>query len=929
MLLGARIIQAIRTGTELKPYSEWIARFHDHLTARPPEQLSNNELVGCLSGLLDLSLNGFIVSKTSVGYPLFRRSAPFFAEMASRYLELWTRNSMISLHGALNFPGFDISRFSLCDILVSLAFGTSPLIHYDTLNRAQLSETATFPVIEWVYGCSADIMILLAQINAFRASGRIIGAIQSAAHGNRSYSDWQEIEHQLKYWKAAVYYVDDSATMIHRVCVCESWRHAGLIYLYMGMCGVNSADPRVESSLHQLVRIASTSESDTNFDENMLHALEARRLSMLFSAHEILVALVARATRLLLDFRGLAEIAGAAARKEKHRAFTSYLYSIISGTGLVLMVTRQHGMTIRASALNFSCMLLCSVLCELMKSDPSRPGPAGTSCLTCKRRRKKCDRARPFCDRCESGGFVCLGYGHLEPTLPASGMRHDTSSNTFPTNVVSQGFIEHLHPENALLTPESSSTPYSLRVADKPQASTLRHDYLVSLIAGSPAGSHDSSSPHALSSMVSHLSVIPCHSSIDSSGVASTIRRVIDSGLLAQILPSLRGTYLKPDNAGQIIDFALTQHDQMVALTYFKPEKGHLLKLRSLLIQKLQDSQTTRLTLYLTFEILRCVMDRTSMEAFPAYINWLNRFNQRLHSASKGNITSARLSKILASILEITLIKSGLVRGINLYRLLQESAPAFLRLAHIEIGPRFSPQRILGSTCHELGQFMLLDSLCSMIYALPQVIEYDISEAALQPIFHPVEWAHGCPSVLQSTLVEINSLFHRKRAGSEVEWQAIEQRLKSWQPTSLLASDDTESWKIIAHLSIQECWRHTLLIYAFMTLDGATSDDPRVEGSVQQVFRLITAVNRLENYLIYFHIVAQYIIAGICARSEKHRAFAREGLEGTPSSGLWMIAGSDFVDVLDHLWHNAAADGRPIRWDDYIHARQTVLSFTA
>ncbi|QRV96588.1 Fungal specific transcription factor domain [Ceratobasidium sp. AG-Ba] len=893
MLLGARIIQAIRTGTELKPYSEWIARFHNHLTARSPEELSNNELVGCLSGLLDLSLNGFTVSNTSVGYPLFRRSAPFFAEMASRYPELWTRNSMISLQGALHFPGYDISRFSLCDTLASLAFGTSPLIHYDTLNRVQLSEMATFPVTEWVYGCSADIMILLAQINAFRASGRIIGAVQSATHGNRNYSEWQEIEHQLKYWKAAVYYMDDSAAMIHRVCVCESWRQAGLIYLYMGMCGVNSADPRVESSLHQLVRIASRSESDTNFDENMLVPIL---------------------------------IAGAAARKEKHRAFTSYLYSTISGTGLVLMVTRQHGMTMLSLAVR---LWLSMYSTDMMKSDPSRPGPAGTSCLTCKRRRKKCDRARPFCDRCASGGFVCLGYGHLEPALPASGMRHDASSNTFPTNVISQGFIEHLHPDNALLTPESSSTPYSLCVADKPQAATLRHDYLVSLTAGSPASSHDSSSPHALSSMVSHLSVKPCHSSIDSSGVASTIRRVIDNGLLAQLLPSLRGTYLKSDNAGQIIDFALTQHDQVVSLTYFKPGKEHLLQLRSLLIQKLQNSQTTRLTLYLTFEILRCVMDKTSMEAFPAYINWLNRFDQRLHSASTGNITSARLSKILASILEITLIKSGLVRGINLYRLLQESAPAFLRLADIEIGPRFSPQRILESTCHELGQFMLLDSLCSMIYALPQVIEYDISEAALRPIFHPIEWAHGCPSVLQSTLVEINSLFHRKRAGSEVEWQAIEQRLKSWQPTSLLASDDTESWKIIAHLSIQECWRHTLLIYAFMTLDGATSDDPRVEASVQQVFRLITAVNRLENYLIYFHIVAQYIIAGICARSEKHRAFAREGLEGTPSSGLWMIAGSDFVDILDHLWHNAAADGRPIRWDDYIHARQTVLSFTA
>ncbi|KAH7337986.1 hypothetical protein B0J17DRAFT_407719 [Rhizoctonia solani] len=37
-------------------------------------------------------------------------------------------------------------------------------------------------------------------------------------------------------------------------------------------------------------------------------------------------------------------------------------------------------------------------------------GPIPKSCLTCRRRRKKCDLRQPVCVRCEKGSFECLGY---------------------------------------------------------------------------------------------------------------------------------------------------------------------------------------------------------------------------------------------------------------------------------------------------------------------------------------------------------------------------------------------------------------------------------------------------------------------------------------------------------------------------------------
>ncbi|CUA71476.1 hypothetical protein RSOLAG22IIIB_09600 [Rhizoctonia solani] len=45
----------------------------------------------------------------------------------------------------------------------------------------------------------------------------------------------------------------------------------------------------------------------------------------------------------------------------------------------------------------------------------SKPGPPPKSCLTCRQRRKKCDRSKPKCERCLKGGFECLGYGDPDP----------------------------------------------------------------------------------------------------------------------------------------------------------------------------------------------------------------------------------------------------------------------------------------------------------------------------------------------------------------------------------------------------------------------------------------------------------------------------------------------------------------------------------
>jgi hypothetical protein len=112
---------------------------------------------------------------------------------------------------------------------------------------------------------------------------------------------------------------------------------------------------------------------------------------------------------------------------------------------------------------------------------------------------------------------------------------------------------------------------------------------------------------------------------------------------------------------------------------------------------------------------------------------------------------------------------------------------------------------------------------------------------------------------------------------------------------------------------------------------------------VRQIFQVIGTVKKQESseanvpFFIQFLMVSGFIQlffklmvkswtqAGICARSEKHRALARDELANVSETKFWLLRSVDFVPVLDHLWHGAAAGGRPVKWSDYIFSREAML----
>jgi hypothetical protein len=63
-----------------------------------------------------------------------------------------------------------------------------------------------------------------------------------------------------------------------------------------------------------------------------------------------------------------------------------------------------------------------------------------TGCATCRRRRVKCDEARPICNRCRAANFLCEGYQPLQraPKSPSSRGSSRPSSQSPPREEISE-----------------------------------------------------------------------------------------------------------------------------------------------------------------------------------------------------------------------------------------------------------------------------------------------------------------------------------------------------------------------------------------------------------------------------------------------------------------------------------------------------------
>ncbi|KAL5633972.1 hypothetical protein ACGC1H_005980 [Rhizoctonia solani] len=524
-------------------------------------------------------------------------------------------------------------------------------------------------------------------------------------------------------------------------------------------------------------------------------------------------------------------------------------------------------------------------------------GPATKSCLTCKRRHKKCDLKRPECDRCIKGGYECAYGPPGKPLVRAKKVETisaESVSNDLTYPAVSSDVSDHSTPSSYSGSPDITCDAVTIE----------------SMCNTEPI--YDTFPPSNQLVLAGPQSVVP-HDNLD-----------------VRISPGL--SHLSSDS-WRMINYLMTHFDRVPSITYFKPLHQQVVKYRETMLVRLQTSSITRRIKFISFKLYEAIAKGDDWRYRNIFTQWVNQFETELCSIWKSSVVPQAIQTRLLEAFEISYLKTMLLSNENSYPFLRWTAPTFLQTVYSD--PTLWPPNhnstlipmahILSSARCELGNFIIMDTLYSMAYNHPQLIEYDTAFTSLPDELYSCSWVHGCPTEFQLALAEINTCRDGKMTSTGRDWRAIEQSLLTWESRPTSQAAEWESWMVVAWLAVQESWRHALLAYLYMALCGASSDDPRVQASVRQILRIVKTVKKPERPVASVHFFAQYFIVGVCARTEAQRVLVRDKLTNMSESRNWLVHGNIFVPVLKHLWTGAGAGGRPIKWEDYAFSRERVL----
>ncbi|KAJ1305692.1 hypothetical protein OPQ81_010429 [Rhizoctonia solani] len=585
------------------------------------------------------------------------------------------------------------------------------------------------------------------------------------------------------------------------------------------------------------------------------------------------------------------------------------------------------------------------------------PGPLPSSCLTCRQRRKKCDKSRPVCERCLAGGFRCLGYDHIPastgPKQPkASTSKQATASSLRapstrdPKNRLGSARHNSYRKTSDATTDSGTSDPGDLSPKQLSSSSsmqttpTLPYRCVVSTPSPIPLQTKpysvpprppvEETSPVELQQLANESWAQPLFSLINTYGGSYNPSSVFN--LPPTISPN-------PLLSGQIIEFILSQYEPLIEMIFFKPTREHLAAAKGKLVVRLQQSNLTHWSMYIGARIFQALIK----DGKGADLRFLTRCVRRLEehvyvqSVRDGTLTGALHT--LSGGLELVFLDFTTSNTRAGYQLFKNLIPSFLRAA--QTLPSYAPcQKVplaeaFTSPNYEIGRFVFMDAVSSLIFGVSPVIDYDTRAPLVRPdldcngfpgSIHPTEWIHGSPLELTMLLVKI-SLWRVKnpdvQCAPEEIWKPLEAEAWSWAPRVSSPASMNEPSHMVVRMAVQEGWRHAGLIYLYMGMCGCMSDDPRVQASVRQIVQLLQILQ--PDLTTRSHYFIPGLVASICTPSEKHRSELRNAFVKVEKSLPWLFRAMDYQKLVDHLWHGAAAGGKPVRWEDYIESRRATL----
>ncbi|CAE6412745.1 unnamed protein product [Rhizoctonia solani] len=527
-------------------------------------------------------------------------------------------------------------------------------------------------------------------------------------------------------------------------------------------------------------------------------------------------------------------------------------------------------------------------------------GPYPLSCITCRERRKKCDRTHPTCNRCKTGGFTCLGYAsrdgrdvdrsrpasqdHANPSFTPSSAppldRNDdvrsiarplpTASDTPSTSQVSLWRLEsqlsqlssrRLSSPQLLFSPSqppidtpfacaSQRSPDDLNIYDE-QAFT--HDFPVNRFESSQAHI----SPNDAGLTWGHTGLSPW----DTPTFDTSSTHHIDESHLDYAF------YNNPDTSVVATEFITSQYMHAYSLMTIELVSHQESFVQSCVLTNITMSQGACWSLFIGAKIYQVAVFGYGRKSVEPYVRSLDQFGQRISTVNRNGMIVRELSGWLMAALELAELRF-LVDPQSAYTTLRLAVPLFVQLAHKEpaiwrskkSGP--SLHRIILSSRVGLARFANADVVGSFILGLPQLISWD-------PVFIPElahlpwdEWIPGLPSYFLLVLCTVNTWRERNpHARNLNEWIQYERNILNWCPRHVYRPDASDSWRTVGRLVIQEAFRHMTLIYLYMGMGNLRSSDPRVQASCSQISQLCGLVNANPGLAVNFFFASITVYA--------------------------------------------------------------------
>ncbi|KAH7322350.1 hypothetical protein B0J17DRAFT_683764 [Rhizoctonia solani] len=529
--------------------------------------------------------------------------------------------------------------------------------------------------------------------------------------------------------------------------------------------------------------------------------------------------------------------------------------------------------------------------------DKPTPGPRAESCLTCRQRKKKCDKSRPFCQQCldSRGRLVCLGYDNEpepEPELERPPDKECTnecektdSVTILPTLRVGVEFEE-------AVPGSSTRTAYF----GTPISASGINDYLTPstdlLITSSPYESL------FLSGIISaHQQDQGVRWKRNTSGYTSGSVSMLP---LPASIP--RGVNANKQMRESYIFFILGEYQSRRVKSFFSAPS----RLHGLLAALMKRPRMIECW-YLGAKIFETFNEKPEKAAIQTCSQWVTRYVNHITNPDEPPSPYPSTQEVkdkLNGLIELEFAQTMVLGTAAGYSSLRLALPSFLRLVS-EDSNLWVEQEHSGMLCVSIPAVLTS--------SIAELVEYDSTGFPIQPEF-PVDWVHGVHGVPMEMMVNLAEVHNWRAQRKDVDWTVLEMRALSWRWHQREIQSD-ESADMVFRAAIQEAWRHTTLIYIYMGVCGVTSHDPRVQASVQQML----------NTHLDVHFSMPSIVAGLAAPYESQRTLIIRKMKSFYGVRIWKVRGQDFVRVLEHLWHGPAASGGAVVWDDYVQARCKVL----